>query len=115
MLNPEESVVKATSHNFGCIYNAQGVHPDPNIVGAIHAMFLPESVTHTSGVLGIVIYLSPSIPSLLMHTATWQELMNKDINYLWNTSYHKAYDHVKLMAEVTQHHGTKIPVDIKEY
>ena len=46
VLNPEKNVVNATSVSFfGSVYDAQGVHPDPDKVSAIHAKLSPESVT----------------------------------------------------------------------
>ena len=63
-------MVKAQSVNFlGCLYNANGVHPDPGKVNAVHALPAPTNVTELQEFLGLVTYLSPFIPGLSTLTA----------------------------------------------
>ena len=46
MFNPQKTLVKAPAVNsFGCLYDADGVHPDPDKVNAIHALPAPTNVT----------------------------------------------------------------------
>ena len=45
--------------------------------------------------LGMVTYLSPFIPSVSTHTAPLQELLKKDSEFIWNTSYQEAFDRIK--------------------
>ena len=44
--------MKAQAVNFfDCLYDANGVHPDPGKVNAIHALLLPTNVTKLPRVL----------------------------------------------------------------
>ena len=35
-----------------------------------------------------------------MHTATLQELLEKDVDYQWGTTYQKAFEHVKSLVSI---------------
>ena len=70
VFNPQKTHVKAPAINFfGCLYNANGVHPDPEKVDAVHALTAPTNVTELQEFLGIVTYLSPFIHGLSTLTA----------------------------------------------
>ena len=44
VFNPQKIHVKASARNiFGCLYNASGVHPDPEKVDAVHALPTPTN------------------------------------------------------------------------
>ena len=46
VFNPQKMHVKAPAVNFfGCLYNANGVHPDLEKVDAVHALPAPTNVT----------------------------------------------------------------------
>ena len=65
VFNPQKTHVKAQAINFfGCLYDANGVHPDPGKVDAVHALPAPTNVTELQEFLGLVMYLSPFIPGL---------------------------------------------------
>ena len=62
MFNPQKMHVKAPAVNFfGCLYNVNGVHPDPEKVDVVHALPAPTNVTELQEFLGMVTYLSPFI------------------------------------------------------
>ena len=70
VFNPQKTHVKAQAvHFFGCLYNANGVHPDPGKVDAVHALPAPTNITELQEFLGLVTYLSPFIPGLSTFTA----------------------------------------------
>ena len=54
---------------FGTVYGANGAHPDPKKVDAIHKMPPPDSKLQLQHFFRMVTYLSPFIPSLSTHTA----------------------------------------------
>ena len=88
--------VKAPAINFfGCLYDANGVHPDLEKVNPVHALPVPTNVTELQEFLGMVTYLSPFICGLSSLTAPLQELMKKDDNFTWNASYEAAFQQVK--------------------
>ena len=59
VFNPQKTHVKAQAINY--LYNANGVHPDPEKVDAVHAVSAPMNVTELQEFLGMVTYLSPFI------------------------------------------------------
>ena len=70
VFNPQKTHVKAQAVNFfGCLYDANGIHPDPGKVDAVHALPAPTNVTELQEFLGLVTYLSPFIPGLSTLTA----------------------------------------------
>ena len=96
VFNGEKCEVKQDSVTFfGTVYNADGAHPDHKKVDAVHQMPSPETPSQLQQFLGMVTYLSPFIPSLSTHTAPLQELLKKDSEFIWNTSYQEAFDKIK--------------------
>ena len=60
VFNPQKIYVKAQAINFfGCLYDANGVHPDPGKVDAIHALPAPTNITELQEFLGLVMSLHP--------------------------------------------------------
>ena len=55
VFNPQKTHVKAQAINFfGCLYDANGVHPDPGKVDAVHALPAPTNITELQEFLGLV-------------------------------------------------------------
>ena len=70
VFNPQKMHVKAPTVNFfGCLYDANGVHLDPEKVDAVHALPAPTNVTELQEFLGMVTYLSPFFRGLSTLTA----------------------------------------------
>ena len=102
--NPQKAHVKAQAVNFfGCLYDADGVHPDPGKVDAIHALLAPTSITELQEFLGLVIYLNPFIPGLSTLTTTLWELLKKETDFIWNHTYNATFQWVK-EAVIQWHH-----------
>ena len=96
MFNPQKTHVKVPAVNFlGHLYDADGVHPDPDKVNAVHALPVPTNVTKLQVFLDMVMYLSPFIPGLSALTATLCELLKKDTDFTWNPTYDATFQHVK--------------------
>ena len=88
--------VKAPAVNFfGCLYDANGVHLDPEKVDAVHALPAPTNVTELQEFLSMVTYLSPFIHGLSTLTTPLQELLKKDANFTWNASYESGFEWIK--------------------
>ena len=70
VFNPQKTHIKVQAVNFfECLYDANGVHPDPGKVDAVHALPAPTNITKLQEFLGLVTYLSPFIPGLSTLTA----------------------------------------------
>ena len=96
VFNPQKTHVKAQAINFfGCLYDANGVHPDPGKVNAVHALPAPTNVTELQEFLGLVTYLSPFIPGLSTLTAPLRELLKKDTDFIWNCTYDTTFEQIK--------------------
>ena len=96
VFNPQKIHLKAcTIKFFGCLYDANGVHPDLEKVDAVFALPAPANVTKLQEFLGMVTYLSPFIHGLSTLTAPLQELLRKDANFTWNASYEAAFEWAK--------------------
>ena len=61
-LQQGKCTVKQTSVVFfGCVYDANGAHPDPEKVSAVHQVPAPETKAQLQKFLGLVTYQSPFI------------------------------------------------------
>ena len=109
--------MKAQAVNFfGCLYDANGVHPDPGKVNAVHALLAPTSITKLQEFLGLVTYLSPFIPGLSTLTAPLWELLKKDTDFNWNCTYNAVFQQVKetVLSDTTlRYFNPSLPVTIQ--
>ena len=55
----------------------------------------PDTPSQLQQFLGMVTYLSAFIASLSTHTAPLQELLKKDSEFKWNSSYQEAFNKIK--------------------
>ena len=117
VLNPQKTHVKAQAVNFfGCLYDANGVHPDLGKVDAIHTLPAPTSLTELQAFLGLVMYLSPFIPGLSTLTAPLHELLKKDTDFTWSHTYNATFQHVKeaVISDTTlRYFDPSLPVTIQ--
>ena len=117
VFNPQKTHVKAQAVNFfGCLYDANGVHPDPSKVNAVHALPAPTNVTELQEFLGLVTYLSPFIPSLSTLTAPLQELLKKGADFIWNCTYDTTFEQIKevIVSDTTlQYFDPSLPMTIQ--
>ena len=96
VFNPQRRHVKAPAVNFfGCLYDTNGVHPDPDKVNAVHNLPVPTNVTKLQEFLGLVTYLSPFKLGLSTFTAPLHELLKKDTDFTCNCTYDATFQHVK--------------------
>ena len=95
--------------------DANGAHPDPKKVDVIHEMPPPKNETQLQ-FLGMVTYLSPFIPSLSTHTAPLWELLKKDSEFMWNTTYQEAFNQIKQLVckdTTLQYFNVQKPVTVQ--
>ena len=113
-IQPTKTHVKAqTVKSFGCLYDADGAHPDPDKVDTIHALPAPTNTTKLQEFLGMVMYLSPFIPDMSTLTAPLHELLKKDTDFTWNHTYNTAFQHVKdaVISDTTlQYFDPSLPI-----
>ena len=96
VFNPQKMHVKAPAINFfGCLYDANGVHLDPEKVDVVHALPAPTNVTELPrvpwhGDISQPIHLWPVHPDCLSTRTP-----KKDTDFTWNASYESAFEQVK--------------------
>ena len=83
---------------FGMVYDAKGVHPDPERVEDIRNTPTPTNKTCLQQFLGIATYMSPFVPLLAELTAPLRDLMKQDGDYQWNASHQEAF--AKIQDEI---------------
>ena len=99
VFNKDKCAVKQTSILFfGCVYDVNGAHPDPEKVSVVNKMPAPETTTQLQKFLRLVTYLSSFIPSLSSCTAPLCELLKRGTDFIWNNNYQEAFDKVKSMV-----------------
>ena len=117
VFNGEKCEVKKDSVTFfGTVYDANGAHPDPKKVDAIHKMPPPDNKQQLQHFLGMVTYLSPFIPSLSTHTAPLQELLKKDSEFMWNPTYQEAFNQIQeigLQGTHLQYFNVQKPITVQ--
>ena len=107
VFNPQKTHMKAQAINFfGCLYDANGVHPDPRKVDAVHALPAPTNVTELQEFLGVVAYLSTFIPGLSTLTAPLQELLKKDTGLVGTIPMTLLLSRSRKLSSVTPPSGT---------
>ena len=80
---------------FGMVYDANGVHPDPEKCAEIQAIPAPKNVTEIQQFLGIIQFMAPFISKLADQTAPLRALTKKDVPFEWNSSLQKVFENVK--------------------
>ena len=109
--------MKAQAINFfGCLYDANGIQPDPGKVDAVHALPAPTNVTELQEFLGLVTYLCPFIPVLSTLTAPLRELLKKDTDFSWNCTHDTAFEQIKeaVISDTTlRYFDPSLPVTIQ--
>ena len=96
VFNPQKTHVKAQAIDFfGYLYDANGVHPDPGKVNAVHTLLASTNATELQEFLGLVTYLSPFIPGLSTLTAPLCKLFKKDTDFSWDCTYDATFQWVK--------------------
>ena len=80
---------------FGCIYDPNGVRPDPEKVKDIQSLSAPSNVNELQQFLGMVQHLSSFVPRLSDHTDTLRGLLRKDSDWQWTASHQKSFEDLK--------------------
>ena len=117
VFNPQKTHVKAQAVKFfGCLYDADGAHLDPDKVSAIHTLPALTNITELQEFLGMVTYPSPFILGLSTLTAPLHELLKKDTDFTWNCTYNATFQHVKdavISDTILRYFDPSLPVTIQ--
>ena len=80
---------------FGMLFDAEGVHPDPEKVEAIRVIQELQNTQELQTFLGIATYMAPFIPNLSAMSEPLRNLLNKDINFQWSPSHETVFENIK--------------------
>ena len=96
VFNPQKTHVKAQAINFfGCLYDADGVHPDQERSMPYMPYQHQQASLNSQELVGLVMFLSPFIPGLSTLTAPLHELLKKDKDFSWNCTYDATFQWLK--------------------
>ena len=94
VFNPEKCSLKADSVMFfGCLYDRNGIRPDPAKVKAIQAM--PAPTCKLQEFIGMVTYLSKFIRGLSNLQELLCALTKKDVQFRWTPSHEQQFNIIK--------------------
>ena len=82
---------------FGLVFDAEGVHPDPQRIADIEEMKTPQNVTQLQEYIGVATYMSSFIAKLSQHTAALRDLVKKDVEFVWTESHETAFERTKAL------------------
>ena len=96
VFNPEKCSLKADSVMFfGCLYDRNGIRPDPAKVKAIQAMPTPTCLCEPQEFIGMVTYLSKFIRGLSDLQEPLHALTKKDVQFEWTPSHKQQFNIIK--------------------
>ncbi|XP_048257540.1 uncharacterized protein K02A2.6-like [Haliotis rufescens] len=96
VFNPGKCEIKTDQIKFfGLVFDAEGVHADPDKVKAIREIGYPSDAKQLQEFLGIATYMGPFIPHLSQITAPLRELIKKDVEYKWSESHQSSFNKIK--------------------
>ncbi|XP_054769307.2 uncharacterized protein K02A2.6-like [Lytechinus pictus] len=99
VFNPDKCDVKLPQVKFfGCLYDKEGVHPDPSKIADITSLPTPSCLKELQQFLGMVQYMSPFIPKLAENAETLRALTRKDSVWQWTPSHQKSFEHLKSLV-----------------
>ena len=118
VFNPQKTHVKVQAVNFfGCLYDANGVHPDSGKVDAIHALLVPTNINKLQDILGLVTYLSPFISGLSTLTVPCVSCSRRT-DFIWSCTHNATFQCVKeaVISNTTLgYFNPSLPVTIQVY
>ena len=83
---------------FGCCYDVNGVHPDPEKVEEIQDLKAPTKVNEVQQFLGTVQFISPFIPNLVDHTEIPCAMIRKESAWSWTPAHDKTFQKLKSLV-----------------
>ena len=96
VFNIEKCEIKVpTIKFFGCLYDKEGIHPDPEKIQALQSLPAPQNCNEVQQFLGLAQYMAPFIPKLADNTETLRALTRKDTEWQWTPSHQASFESVK--------------------
>ena len=96
VFNPEKCSLKTDSVMFlRCLYERNGIRPDPAKVEAIQAMPAPTCLYELQEFTGMVTYLSKFIRGLSNLQEPLHALTKKDVQFKWTPSHKRQFNIIK--------------------
>ena len=80
---------------FGIVYDAEGVHPDPQKVEAIKAITEPQAAQELQSFLDIATYTASFILNLSTMSEPLRNLLKKHSDVQWSSSHSAAFESIK--------------------
>ena len=107
---------------FGNILTQNGLKIDDKKLSAIRQMDAPKDRSELETILGMVTYLTRFAPNLATLTAPLRNLLQKDVDFVWNESHDEAFQKIKdvltdspVLAYFNPKLGVMLQVDASKY
>ena len=84
---------------LGHVFSAEGLSPYQEKTAAIRDTPVPQSRADLQRFLRMVTYASKFIPLLSNHTDPLRQLLNKNVDWQWNTEQQEAFNHLKALLQ----------------
>lgn len=101
---------------FGHIFSKKGMKIDPDRIKAIVELKSPTNKKELQIILGMINYLRRFVSGLAELAAPLQELLKKDVEWLWTPVHENAFVNIKKcisQAPVLQNFNSNLPVTIQ--
>ena len=82
---------------FGCIFNENGMQPDPDKVDAVKAAKEPKNEKALRSFLGLVSYCSNFIPDFSTETKLLRDLTKKNQRFSWTKDHQDSFNKIKTL------------------
>jgi hypothetical protein len=89
---------------FGMLFDAEGIHPDPEKIEAIKAIHEPQDAQELQSFLGMATYMAPFIQNLSAMSEPLRNLLKQDTEFQWSPSHSTAFMNIKQSIYARQSH-----------
>ena len=107
---------------LGHIFDATGVHPNPNKIAAILKAPVPVCIKQVQSFIGLCNFYSRFIPNFADHMAPLYALLNKNSSFTWTDAHTQTFEYIKklfvsrnILRHFNPDHETSIETDASSY
>lgn len=107
---------------LGHIFDATGVHPNPDKLTAIIRAPIPSNVKQVQSFIGLCNFYSRFVPNFADSMSPLYALLNKNNNFIWSDIHQQAFENIKklfvnenILCHFNPEYETSIETDASSY